>query len=115
LQFANQFIIVTTRSVGNTERTDKSIFLINRNPQKRPYDRMAPSESDKPYMYAADENGDPWSPGWFTLNFKTSYNLSNRAEFTAGIENMLDLRYRPYSSGIASPGRNFIFSVRIMI
>jgi hemoglobin/transferrin/lactoferrin receptor protein len=81
----------------------------------KPYDRMAPSESDKPYMYAADENGNPWSPGWFTLNFKTSYNLSNRAEFSAGIENLLDLRYRPYSSGIASPGRNFILSVRIMI
>ena len=81
----------------------------------KPYDKMAPSESDKPYMYASDDNGDPWSPGWFTLNLKASYNLSNRAEFSAGLENMLDIRYRPYSSGIVSPGRNFIVSVRILI
>jgi len=79
------------------------------------YEKMAPSETDKAYMYASDENGNPWSPGWFTLNFKASYNLSNRAEFSAGLENILDLRYRPYSSGIVSPGRNFIVSVRILI
>ncbi len=78
-------------------------------------DRMAPGEKDKPYLYAKDDNGNPWSPGWFTLNFKTSYNLSNRLELTAGIENLLDLRYRPYSSGIAAPGRNFIISARVKI
>jgi hemoglobin/transferrin/lactoferrin receptor protein len=81
----------------------------------KPYDKMAPAETEKPYMYASDENGNPWSPGWFTLNLKASYNLLNRAEFSAGLENMLDVRYRPYSSGIVSPGRNFIVSVRIMI
>jgi len=26
---------------------------------------------------------------------------------------LLDLRYRPYSSGIAAAGRNFIFSARV--
>ena len=79
------------------------------------YDRMAPSERDKPYMYAEDENGNPWSPAWFTLNFKASYNISNRLDLTAGVENLLDLRYRTYSSGIAAPGRNFIISARIKI
>ena len=79
------------------------------------YDRMAPSERDKPYMYAEDENGNPWSPGWFTLNFKASCNISNRLDLTAGVENLLDLRYRTYSSGIAAPGRNFILSARIKI
>jgi hemoglobin/transferrin/lactoferrin receptor protein len=79
------------------------------------YDRLAPSERDKAYMYATDEEGNSWSPGWFTLNFKSSFNLGNRLDLTAGVENILDLRYRPYSSGIASPGRNFIFSVRIRI
>jgi hemoglobin/transferrin/lactoferrin receptor protein len=66
-------------------------------------------------MYAADNDGNPWSPAWFTLNFKSSFNISNRLELTAGIENILDLRYRPYSSGIAAPGRNFIFSARVRI
>ncbi len=79
------------------------------------YERLAPSERDKAYMYAADENGNPWSPGWFTLNFKTFFNIGNRLDLTAGVENILDLRYRPYSSGIASPGRNIIFSARVRI
>lgn len=78
-----------------------------------PNDRLAPSEKDKEYLYATDGNGNPWSPGWFTLNLKSSYNISNRVDLTAGVENLLDLRYRPYSSGIAAPGRNFIFSARV--
>jgi hemoglobin/transferrin/lactoferrin receptor protein len=79
------------------------------------YDRLAPSERDKAYIYASDNDGNPWSPGWFTLNFKASLNPGSRLELTAGVENILDLRYRPYSSGIAAPGRNFIFSVRIRV
>jgi len=66
-------------------------------------------------MYATDDNGNPWSPAWFTLNFKTYFNISNRVDLSAGVENILDLRYRPYSSGIAAPGRNFIFSARIRV
>ncbi len=80
-----------------------------------PYERLAVSERDKPYMYAIDDQGNPWSPGWFTLNFKSSYNIKNRLELTAGLENILDLRYRPYSSGIVAPGMNFIFSARVRI
>ncbi len=80
-----------------------------------PFDKLALSERDKPYMYADDDEGNPWSPGWFTLNFKSSFNISNRLELTTGVENILDLRYRPYSSGIVSPGRNFIFSARVKI
>jgi hemoglobin/transferrin/lactoferrin receptor protein len=79
------------------------------------YERLALSEKDKPYLYAEDSGGNPWSPGWFTLNFKVSYNLGNRLDLTAGIENILDLRYRPYSSGIAAPGRNFLVSARVRI
>jgi len=79
------------------------------------YDRLAPSERDKAYMYASDADGNPWSPGWVTLNVKTFFNISNRVDLTAGVENILDLRYRPYSSGIAAPGINFIFSARIRI
>ena len=81
----------------------------------RKYEDMPPSESEKPYMYAADENGNPWSPGWFTLNCKATYNFTKWLVVNAGVENILDLRYRPYSSGIAAPGRNFIFSLRVIV
>jgi hemoglobin/transferrin/lactoferrin receptor protein len=33
----------------------------------------------------------------------------------AGLENMLDKRYRPYSSGISAPGRNFVISLHAKI
>lgn len=81
----------------------------------RKYEDMAPSETEKPYMYAKDENGNPWSPGWFTLNLKVSYNLMKWGIINAGLENILDNRYRPYSSGIVAPGRNFIFSLRVTL
>ncbi|MFT7154314.1 MAG: hemoglobin/transferrin/lactoferrin receptor protein, partial [Alteromonas macleodii] len=29
-----------------------------------------------------------------------------------GVENISDQRYRPYSSGIVAPGRNFILSLK---
>jgi hemoglobin/transferrin/lactoferrin receptor protein len=76
---------------------------------------MPPSEIEKPYLYATDKNGNPWSPGWLTLNLKLSYTIDGRYILNGGIENILDHRYRPYSSGIAAPGRNFILSARIII
>jgi len=87
-------------------------FYANYNGAKK-YEKMAPSEIEKPYLYASDKNGNPWSPGWITFNFKMSYRLLNRISVMVGVENILDLRYRPYSSGIAAAGRNFIGSIRI--
>ena len=81
----------------------------------RKFEKMPPSEIDKPYLYATDENGHPWSPAWFTLNFKISVNIIKWAIINGGVENILDQRYRPYSSGIVAPGRNFMFSLRVNI
>ena len=76
------------------------------------YDDLATSEQGKDYMYAIDENGNPYSPSWYTINFKAMYKLTDIISVTAGIENVTDQRYRPYSSGIAAAGRNFIFSIK---
>jgi len=78
---------------------------------KLDYEELAPSEQAKPYMYATDENGNPFSPAWWTLNLKFNYKLSPAVALGGGVENMLNKRYRTYSSGIVSPGLNFIFSV----
>ncbi len=32
---------------------------------------LAPSEQDKAYLYALDQNGDPYAPEWYTLNFSS--------------------------------------------
>jgi hemoglobin/transferrin/lactoferrin receptor protein len=92
----------------------KTDFYSNYNGSKK-FEKMAPTEIEKPYMYATDKNENPWSPGWFTLNLKLSYEILNRISVNAGIENILDTRYRPYSSGIVSPGRNFIVSLRLVL
>jgi hemoglobin/transferrin/lactoferrin receptor protein len=75
------------------------------------YDQLAPDEQDKPHIYLPDENGNPYSPSWWTLNLKSNYKLTRKVTLGAGVENILDKRYRTYSSGIVSPGVNFIFSV----
>ncbi|HSH51951.1 MAG TPA: TonB-dependent receptor, partial [Bacteroidales bacterium] len=77
------------------------------------YENMAPSEQEKTHMYATDHNGNPYSPAWWTLNVKGSYQFKNRATLNFGVENIFDVRYRPYSSGIVTPGRNFIIGVRL--
>ncbi|MGC9374007.1 MAG: TonB-dependent receptor plug domain-containing protein [Bacteroidales bacterium] len=76
------------------------------------YEYMAPSEQEKIHIYATDKNGNPYSPSWWTLNVKGSYSFKNWGTLNVGIENILDVRYRPYSSGIVAPGRNFIVGLR---
>ena len=76
---------------------------------------LSPSEQDKEFIYATDEEGLPYSPAWYTFNFKISYKPINTLTLVLGVENILDVRYRPYSSGIVAPGRNVIFSARLSL
>ena len=78
---------------------------------KLSFSQLSNSERDKPYLYATDENGNPYSPSWHTFNLRTLYELNKNFQFTASIENISNKLYRPYSSGISAPGVNFIFSV----
>ena len=78
---------------------------------KLSFSQLSNSERDKPYLYATDENGNPYSPSWHTFNLRTLYELNKNFQFTASIENISNKLYRPYSSGISAPGINFIFSV----
>lgn len=77
-----------------------------------PYSDLALSERGKPHLYAVNANGNPHSPSWYTFNIKTLYQLSEKISLNFGIENITNQRYRPYSSGIAAPGRNVIFGIR---
>lgn len=76
------------------------------------YDDLAPTERAKPHLYAQDENGNPYSPEWWTLNYRMAYSFSDKFIANIAVENILDKRFMSYSSGIAAPGRNFVFSVR---
>ena len=79
---------------------------------KKSFGQLPEEEKGKDYMYAIDADGNPYSPAWYTLNFKALYQLNEQFSISAGVENITDQRYRPYSSGIVAPGRNFIMSAR---
>ena len=72
--------------------------------------QMAASLVD--YIFALDNNGNPYSPSWYTFNFRSQYKINNGTSLTAGLENITNQRYRPYASGIAAPGLNMIISLR---
>ncbi|MFH5832490.1 TonB-dependent receptor domain-containing protein [Halalkalibaculum sp. DA384] len=68
---------------------------------------FSPSEKSKTHLYTEDG-----SPGWATLNARASYQFSESFRINAGVENIMDKHYRPYSSGISAPGRNIIIALR---
>ena len=78
------------------------------------FDQMPQEEIDKAYMYAADGQGNPYAPAWYTINLKLLVKATDKAHITLGIENISNRLYRPYSSGISAPGRNFQFGVKAM-
>ena len=72
---------------------------------------LALSEQSKTYIYASDANGNPYSPSWYTLNFRSQYQITNALKASMGLENITNQRYRMYSSGIVAPGTNLILGV----
>lgn len=77
------------------------------------HSELAVEERGKTEIYALDENGNTYAPAWYTLNFKMSYRLWENFGLNFGVENITDQRYRPYSSGMSAPGRNYIMSLNI--
>lgn len=79
---------------------------------ERTFDALAVEERAKDEIYAKDVNGNNYAPGWYTVNIKAMYQFMSNLTITAGLENITDQRYRPYSSGISAPGRNFVMALR---
>jgi len=53
-----------------------------------------------------------YTPAWNTLNLKFNSKINNKLSISGGIENILNQHYKPFSSGISGPGRNFILALR---
>ena len=94
-----------TSLLWNTDQVKAELFAKYNG--KRAFEDLPPSEQNKPNLYTTDG-----SLAWFTLNLRGSYQLNPHLQITAALENIFDQHYRPYSSGISAPGRNFIFSIR---
>ena len=59
-----------------------------------------------------DEATGDGTPSWWTLNFGYSVNISDKLIAQVNLENMLDVHYKTFSSGISAPGRNLILSLK---
>ncbi len=88
----------------------KTDFFLNFNGEVE-YEDLALSEQSKDYIYASDANGNPYSPSWYTLNFRSQYDVTNRLKASLSFENITNQRYRTYSSGIVAPGSNLILGL----
>jgi hemoglobin/transferrin/lactoferrin receptor protein len=78
------------------------------------FENLNEEEKQKPFIYAKDEHDNPYSPSWYTVNYKAMYQFHQNFSVSAGLENITDQRYRPYSSGLTAPGRNLVLSVKAM-
>jgi hemoglobin/transferrin/lactoferrin receptor protein len=78
---------------------------------EKSHDQMPEEEKGKEEIYAKDAEGNTYAPAWATLNIEAMVELTDVFTLSAGVENLTDRRYRPYSSGISGPGRNFVISL----
>ena len=51
------------------------------------------------------------TPAWWTWNIEATYDLSEELHLQAGIQNILDVHYKPFASGISAPGRGVYVTV----
>lgn len=85
----------------------RSEFFVDYNGTRNRSAIPAAEIDDKPHLYT-----DTGSPAWATLNLRLGYTPSKSITIESGLENILDQHYRPYTSGISAPGRNFYFSLK---
>lgn len=52
------------------------------------------------------------TPPWQTFNLSASMKIKKVFTLQMALENMLDVHYRPFASGVSAPGRNLILSLR---
>lgn len=100
----------TSKLVFSSDKVKLQLYA-NYNAELK-FSDMPEDEKSKKEIYAIDADGNPYCPSWWTLNIKAEYKISNNLSVYAGLENIADKRYRPYSSGISAPGRNFIISLK---
>ena len=66
------------------------------------------SELNKLYLYPVTG-----SPSWITHNLFYKFNYNYFINFDFGIDNIFDIHYRTYSSGISAPGRNIRLGINL--
>jgi hemoglobin/transferrin/lactoferrin receptor protein len=97
----------------NQKKWNADLYLLYNG--KIPADKLTPEEQSKTHMYELNDEGRPYSPAWYTVNLKFSFQPTGMLLIQSGVENILNHRYRPYASGIVAPGRNFYVALRLSL
>ncbi len=84
------------------------------------YARYSAAKIGRDYSLGTEDNesysADPingYMPGWVTFNIKTAYHVTKNVIINLGVENLFDMHYRLFASGISAPGRNIIAAIRV--
>lgn len=72
-----------------------------------PRQELPPSEKYRQHLYSADG-----ALSWYIVNIKNSYQLNNYYSINFNLENLLNVHYRSYTSGLSAPGFNAVIAVR---
>jgi hemoglobin/transferrin/lactoferrin receptor protein len=75
------------------------------------FNQMPAEYVSNPQLFAADSNGNPYAPAWTTVNLKMKQAIQKHFTVVLGVENIMDIRYRTFGSGMAAAGRNFTVGV----
>ncbi|MDB0027582.1 hypothetical protein N9D80_03410 [Flavobacteriales bacterium] len=51
------------------------------------------------------------SPAWYTLNFSYNSKIDDNLSFSIAIENITDIHYKTFGSGLSASGVNIILSL----
>ena len=54
-------------------------------------------------------------PAWYIMNLRGSYQATNFLTIQAGVENIMDIQYRHFASGINAAGRNIYGTLRFKL
>ena len=55
------------------------------------------------------------TPSWYIFNIRASYQISRVFALQGGVDNLMDLQYRQFASGINSAGRNVFVTLRVKL
>jgi hemoglobin/transferrin/lactoferrin receptor protein len=68
------------------------------------------SDSGEDNLSSATAEG---TPAWWTLNVRATLAVSANFSIQTAVENIGDVNYRTFSSGVSAPGRNFMLALRM--
>ena len=70
---------------------------------------FGPGNVDNPFE--ATDNG---FPSWYTFNARISLTINSKLNLAISLNNIFDVHYKTFASGISAPGRNLGVTLRLV-